>query len=503
MGVWEPNDEKVTRDKQGDLASVSHKATVRRPGVRAPIGAMKRRNGRGAKAGQGSGNVKNTQKEKQPSAVPSRAKQGGEIPARWAWVEPTVWTTRMLAALENGVKGGRWFSLMDKVYAPANLAAAWKRVRSNRGAAGVDHQSVEMFERHASKYLEELHRELREGRYRPSPVRRQWIPKPGATEGRPLGIPTVRDRIVQSALCHVLEPIWEVKFADQSYGFRPGRSCKDALRRVDELLHAGFTWVVDADIQSYYDSIDHGRLQVEVAKEIADGKVLGLVEALLEQPVMDEASRWTPEEGIPQGSSLGPLMANVYLHPVDNVMVREGYELTRYADDLVVLCRTEQEAETALARLRKEMARCGLTLHPEKTKVVDMSQPGGFDFLGYHFEYAKKWPRKKSVVKLKDNVRGLTKRNNGNSLATIIARLNAVLRGWFNYFKHSYRTTFKPLDGWVRMRLRSILRRRHKARGAGRGLSHLRWPNAYFAKLGLFTMTTARASARRSPQGAH
>jgi RNA-directed DNA polymerase len=409
----------------------------------------------------------------------------------------------MLAALETGVKGGRWFSLMDKVYAPANLAAAWKRVRSNRGAAGVDRQSVERFERHAPKYLDELHRELREGRYRPSAVRRQWIPKLGTAQGRPLGIPTVRDRIVQSALRHVLEPIWEVRFADQSYGFRPGRSCKDALRRVDELLRAGFTWIVEADIQSYYDNIDKGRLLAEVAKEVADGKVLQLVEALLEQPVMEEASKWTPEAGIPQGSSIGPLLANVYLHPVDDAIVRAGFELTRYADDQVILCRTEREAHAALARLREEMSRCGLTLHAEKTGVVDMSQPGGFDFLGYHFEGNEKRPRRKSLVKLKDNVRGLTKRNNGHSLEAIIARLNPILRGWFEYFKHSHGRTFTSLDGWVRMRLRSILRRRHKRRGVGRGWSNIRWPNAFFAKLGLFTMTTARASARQSLQRAH
>jgi RNA-directed DNA polymerase len=409
----------------------------------------------------------------------------------------------MLAALETGVKGGRWFSLMDKVYAPANLAAAWKRVRSNRGAAGVDRQSVEIFERHAPKYLDELHRELREGRYRPSAVRRQWIPKPGNAQGRPLGIPTVRDRIVQSALRHVLEPIWEVTFADQSYGFRPGRSCKDALRRVDELLRAGFTWIVEADIQSYYDSIERARMLAEVAKEVADGKVLYLVEALLEQPVMEEASKWTPEAGIPQGSSIGPLLANVYLHPVDEAMVRARFELTRYADDLVILCQTESEANEALARLREEMTRCGLTLHAEKTGVVDMSQPGGFDFLGYHFEGNEKRPRRKSLVKLKDNVRGLTKRNNGHSLEAIIARLNPILRGWFEYFKHSHRWTFTSLDGWVRMRLRCILRRRHKKRGVGRGWSNMRWPNAFFAKLGLFTMTTARASARQSLQGAH
>jgi len=409
----------------------------------------------------------------------------------------------MLAALENGVKGGRWFSLMDKVYAPANLAAGWKRVRDNRGAAGVDHQSVEQFELHATKYLGELHQELREGRYRPRPVRRQWIPKPGTNQQRPLGIPTVRDRIVQSALRHVLEPIWEAKFVDQSYGFRPGRSCKDALRRVEMLLHDGYTWVVEADIQSYYDSIDRGRLLDDVAEQVADGKVLQLVEAMLEQPVMEEASRWTPEEGIPQGSTLGPLLANVYLHTVDEEMVRAGHELTRYADDLVILCRSAQEAVTALAQLREAMIRRGLTLHPEKTRVVDMSEPGGFDFLGYHFESDKKWPRSKSLVQLKDNVRDLTKRNNGHSLEAIITRLNPVLRGWFEYFKHSYRTTFAPVDGWVRMRLRSILRRRHRQRGAGRGWSNRRWPNGYFAKLGLFTMTTARETACRSLQRAH
>jgi RNA-directed DNA polymerase len=442
-------------------------------------------------------------KEEQPSTVPARAKQDGDIVARWAWVEPTVWTPRMLAALENGVKGGRWFSLMDKVYAPANLAAAWKRVRSNRGAAGVDHQSVEAFELHAEKYLGELHQELRAGRYRPSAVRRQWIPKPGTSQRRPLGIPTVRDRIVQSALRHALEPIWEAKFANQSYGFRPGRSCKDALRRVDELLHEGFSWVVDADIQSYYDSIDPRRMMAEVAKEVADGKVLGLVEALLQQPVMEDASTWTPDEGIPQGSTVGPLLANVYLHPVDEAMGRAGHQLIRYADDQVILCKTAQEAQQALARLREEMTGRGVTLHPEKTRVVDMSQPGGFDFLGYHFERDKKWPRSKSLMKLKDNVRGLTKRNNGHCLESIIARLNPVLRGWYEYFKHSYRRTFEPVDGWVRMRLRSILRRRHRQHGAGRGRSNIRWPNAYFAKLGLFTMTTARASASRSLQGAH
>jgi len=408
----------------------------------------------------------------------------------------------MLAALDKGVKGGRWFSLMDKVYSPANLAAAWKRVRSNRGAAGVDGQSVARFERDAPKYLDELHRELRDGKYRPSAVRRRYIPKPGTAKKRPLGIPTVRDRIVQTALRHVLEPIWEVKFADQSYGFRPGRGCKDALRRVQTLLRSGSTWVVEADIQSYYDSIDHVRLLAEVAKEVADGKVLGLIEALLGQPVMEDTSKWTPEEGIPQGSTVGPLLANIYLHPLDKAMGRIGWEVTRYADDLVIQCRNEGEAHAALRRLRQEMTKLGLTLHPEKTRVLN-ARHHGFDFLGYHFEGRSLRPREKSLVSFKDRVRELTRRRDGNSLPTIIERLNAVTRGWFEYFKHSRKTIFEPLDAWIRVRLRTILKWRQKKRGIGKGRCHYVWTNDYFAKLGLFTMTTARVLARQSLKGAH
>jgi RNA-directed DNA polymerase len=421
---------------------------------------------------------------------------------KWSWVEPAAWTPRMLAALESGVKGGRWFSLMDKVYAPANLAAAWKRVRSNRGAAGVDGQSVAQFERDATKYVDALSRELREGRYRPSPVRRRWIDKLGTSKKRPLGIPTIRDRIVQSALRQVLEAIWEAKFADQSFGFRPGRSCKDALRRVQSLIRSGHKWVVDADIQSYYDSIDHGRLLEDVAKEVADGKVLGLIEKMLGQRVMDADATWTPEEGIPQGSSLGPLLANVFLHSVDEVLVREGYEVTRYADDLVILCKTKREAEWALRRLRQEMTSRGLTLHPEKTRLANVSADG-FEFLGYRFSHGGRRPREQSLVKFKDRVRELTRRLDGNSLPTIIDRLNATVRGWFEYFKHSSKRTFPPLDAWIRMRLRGILKRRHRKRGVGKGLCHFSWTNRHFANLGLFTMTTARVVASRSPSGAH
>ena len=300
----------------------------------------------------------------------------------------------------------------------------------------------------------------------------------------------------------MLEPLWEAKFAEHSYGFRPGRGCKDALRRVQALLRSGSTWVVDADIQSYYDSIDHVRLLSEVAKEVADGKVLGLIEALLGQPVMEDTAKWTPEEGIPQGSTVGPLLANVYLHPLDKAMASPGWESTRYADDLVIQCRNEGEARAALRRLRAEMAKLGLTLHPDKTRVVNAREQG-FDFLGFRFEGRSVRPRDKSLVSFKDRVRELTRRRDGNSYATIIERLNATLRGWFEYFKHSRKSTFPPLDAWIRRRLRTILNRRQKRRGIGRGRCHHVWTNSYFAKLGLFTLTIARASASQSLKGAH
>jgi RNA-directed DNA polymerase len=395
------------------------------------------------------------------------------------------------------VKGGKWFSLMDKVYSPTNLRAAWKRVARNKGAAGVDGQSVEQFAAQAESSLKWLHEELREGRYRPHPVRRQWIPKPGTEKLRPLGIPTVRDRIVQGALRNVLEPIFERRFAEHSYGFRPRRSCKDALRRVDGLLRRGFNWVVDADIQSYFDTIDRSLLMAEVKKEVADGRVVGMLEMLLEQSVMDGLREWTPEQGTPQGSVISPMLANVYLHPVDLALKQAGFEMVRYADDLVILCETEAGAHEALRLLAQAMAERRLTLHPQKTRVVDATQPGGFDFLGYHFEQGERRPRKKSLRKFKDTIRELTPRNSGHSLEDIIARLNATVRGWFGYFKHSHRWVFSSLDGWIRRRLRAILLRRHRTRGIGRGKANIRWPNAYFVALGLFTMATAREAARQ------
>ncbi|MGH9847246.1 MAG: group II intron reverse transcriptase/maturase [Blastocatellia bacterium] len=441
-------------------------------------------------------------REPKPATVSTGAKQAGEADAeifwRWTWVEPAVWTTRMLTALEQGVKGGSWFSLIDKVYTPPALEAAFRKVEANRGAAGVDHVTIEMFAANLDVNLRRLAEDLRDGSYRPQLIRRTWIPKPGSREMRPLGIPTVRDRVVQAALRAVLEPIFERDFAEHSYGFRPQRGTKDALRRVDELLKAGYTFVVDADLKSYFDTIPHTPLMAALAAKVSDGRVLALVTAFLEQGVLSEQGIEQPETGTPQGAVLSPLLSNIYLDPLDHLIASRGWVMVRYADDFVILCRSEAEARAALNCVQQWTAQAGLVLHPEKTHVVDATQKGGFDFLGYHFERGYKWPRQKSLKKLKDRLRELTCRTNGQSLDEIIRRINQTLEGWFEYFKHSHKTTFPRLDRWLRMRLRSILRKRAKGKGRGKGKDHFRWPNAFFGARGLFNLSAARAQLCQS-----
>jgi len=404
----------------------------------------------------------------------------------------------MLTALEQGVKGGQWYSLADKVYRTGNLLSAFWKIRANGGKPGVDHETVQNFEEDLETNLEKLTEELKEERYQPRAIRRAWIPKPGSKEKRPLGIPTVRDRVAQAAIRHVLEPIFEKDFAEHSYGFRPNRGCKDALRQVDELLKKGHHWVVDADLKKYFDTIPHEKLMKRVEEKIADGPVLGWIRKFLKQEIMETAETWTPEEGTPQGAVLSPLLSNIYLNPLDHLMVEKGYEMVRYADDFVVLCRSNEEAQRALEEVRGWVNEAGLTLHPEKTRIVDARERGGFDFLGYHFERGYKWPRKKSLTKLKDTIRDKTRRNNGHSLEEIIGDLNETTRGWFEYFKHSHKATFESIDGWIRMRLRSILRIRQKRRGCGRGWDHQRWPNRFFEEQGLFSMATAHGTICQS-----
>src|SRR5215475_5053582 len=429
-------------------------------------------------------------------------RRGMHMTRDWTWTEPTVWTSRMLAALDQGVRGGKWYSLIDKVQSETTLEAAFTSVAANKGAAGVDHVSVERFAKDKDANLTRLSEELRQGSYRPQQIRRHYIPKLGSTEMRPLGIPTVRDRTVQTALRMVLEPIFERDFAAHSYGFRPNRGCKDALRRVQELLNGGYNIIVDVDLKSYFDTIPKDRLMALIRQKVADTQVLALIESFLEQGVLDGNKEWTPEQGTPQGAVVSPLLSNIYLDPLDHLMAERGFEMVRYADDFVVMCRTLEEATAALALLKEWTASAGLTLHPTKTRLVD-ERKDGFDFLGYHFEAGKRWPRTKSRKKLRDTIRAKTKRTSGHSMTQIIADVNRTLRGWFEYFKHSYRTTFRMEDGFVRRRLRSILRKRSHRKGSAKanGADQTRWTNTYFAALGLFSLQQAHVVARQSPRG--
>jgi len=405
----------------------------------------------------------------------------------------------MLAVLGNGIKGGKWYSLIDKVYRPSTLHRAWQRIAANKGASGVDGQSVERFGANAGKYLNELSDAIRSGAYCPEAVRRVQIPK-GAGKTRPLGIPTVKDRIVQTAVKMVIEPIFEQEFLSVSYGFRPNKGCKDALREVDRLVKAGFTHVVDADLAGYFDSIPQDALLARVSEQVSDGRVLGLLQSWLKQDVMEGAKRWTPVAGTPQGAVISPLLANIYLHPLDKLITSLGFHMVRYADDFVILCRNGEDAQAALRHVQSWVEANGLTLHPDKTHLGDCRNKGeGFEFLGYRFECGKRTVRKKSLQALRDKVRSKTKRSCGKSMTMVIADLNPMLRGWFAYFKHAGKWILPKIDGFVRRWLRAIQRQQLKRPGMGRcHADHKRWPNVYFAERGLYIMTAHAQTASQS-----
>jgi len=405
----------------------------------------------------------------------------------------------MLQALEDGVKGNKWFSLIDKVWNADNLSAAWMKAWANEGSAGVDGQSLKQFTQNLSEQLDRLQQELKTGQYRPQPGLRHWIPKPGSTEKRPLGVPAVRDRIVQGAIRNVIEPIFERHFAQHSYGFRPGRGCKDALRRVDRLLEEGQTWVVDVDLKSYFDTIPQEALMQRVGEYISDGRVMEILWQYLKVGVMDEMKGWEPtEKGTPQGAVISPLLANLYLNPLDHRMAEAGYSMTRYADDFIIQCRSEEQAIEARKEIQRWTTENGLIVHPTKTRIVDANAKGGFDFLGYHFERGMRWPRKKSWDKFREAIRQKTHRTKGQSIQRVIAELRPTLLGWFEYFKHSHPTTFRTVDSWIRGRLRSILRKQQGKKGKARGSDHQRWPNAYFDQLGFYSLVKAREMVLQS-----
>jgi len=411
-------------------------------------------------------------------------------------IKVTAWSDCMLAALVNGVKGNKWFSLIDKIISRDTMLAAWELVERNQGAAGVDKVTIEKFGLKYPQYLTEMQNDVKSGVYKPLQIRRVYIPK-GDGKMRPLGIPCVKDRIVQCAIKLIIEPIFENEFVENSFGFRPGKGCKDALRKVQENLDQGYVHVVDADLSSYFDTIPHENLMERVQEKIADGKVLKLIRGFLEQGILEECKEWIPESGCPQGAVLSPLLSNVYLHPLDQLMIEKGIRMVRYADDFVIMCKTKEEAQMAFIIAEEWVKKNGLSFNQNKTHIGNCQIPGeGFEFLGYRFDNNERQVRKKSLNKFKDKIRELTRRNNGRSLDQIIFKLNQVLVGWFGYFKHAHKWTFGTLDGWIRRRLRAILKKHKKEKGMGKTLNdHVRWPNKFFAEKGLFSLEMARKRA--------
>ena len=440
---------------------------------------------------------------KPSSPTASRAGDPEAKPTREvsSWANRDIWTNRMLDALTVGVRGGRWHALIDKVTSDMNLYVSACKVVGKKGSAGVDRQSTEDFSANQMVEIKQLQEQLRSGTYRPQAVRRVRIPKPGSDQTRPLGIPTVRDRVVQTALVHVIEPIFDSEFHDRSFGFRHGRSCHDALQVVEELLEDGHVYVVDADLQGYFDTIPKDRLMQLIEVKISDRRLLGLIRGFLDQPILEELQEWTPEAGVPQGAVLSPLLSNLYLNELDHRMAELGYEMVRYADDFVILCRSQEQAEAALEEVKRFVREAGLTLHPDKTHIVD-SREKSFDFLGYSFRGKLRFPRAKSHRKLVDTIRRLTPRKSGQSLEATIAEINRTTRGWFTYFRHCTWNIFGDYDGMIRRRLRDQLRKRHR-RNPKRLCRKQRWPNAYFSDRGYYSLRVAHVDYVQSLEGHH
>ena len=425
-----------------------------------------------------------------PVPVPFLANPAGEPPGIDQWAHRAVWTERMLETLlEKKVRGGKWYTLIDKVFCSLNLFCSAHKVLGRKGAAGVDRQTCLDFAEHEREELQWLQKELRDGSYRPAAVLRKWVPKAGSSKKRPLGIPTVRDRVVQTALVQVIEPILDATFDDRSFGFRQGRGCHGALRCVEEWLEAGYVYVVDADLKGYFETIPKDRLLDLVKQKLSDRRVLGLVERFLNQGIMEEMRQWIPEAGVPQGAVLSPVLSNAYLNPLDYRMADLGFQMVRYADDFVLLCRTPEDAEAALAEVHCWVEDNGLRLHPEKTHIVD-SREKSFSFLGYSFRGRFRFPRAKSHRKFVDRIHELTPRKSGASLEETLQRLNRSTQGWFNYFRHCHWNIFENYDGMIRRRLRRMLLKRNRRNRKRLSRTH-RWPNAFFTDHGFTSLNDA------------
>lgn len=355
-------------------------------------------------------------------------------------------------------KKRKWYSLIDKIWAYPNLEQAFYDVKKNRGAHGVDNVTIKEFELDLEHNLRVLQQSVRDKTYRAKPVRRVYIPKADGTQ-RPLGIPTVEDRVLQAAVKRKIEPIFEEKFLPCSFGFRPNRSAHMAIMKIRKDLLDGYTFVIDADIKTYFDSIPHEKLLALVKEEIVDSSVLDLIIQFLKSGILENGIVHESNTGSPQGGVISPLLANIYLHPMDEIMTSRGHRITRYADDFVICCKTQKGAERVLKSVKRILENeLGLVVHPTKTKIVDnLCEP--FTFLGYTFKKGYfHIPSEQAIKKFKDKVRDITKKNLTVNLEEFIkGRLNPVLRGWGRYFGIGFsKTLFINLDKWVRRRLRMI-----------------------------------------------
>jgi group II intron reverse transcriptase/maturase len=367
---------------------------------------------------------------------------------------------------------------------------AWRAVRRNRGAAGIDKVSIQMFEQNLDANLDRLMRELKQGSFEPLPARRVYIPKDArGTKFRPLGIPAVRDRVAQEVLRRLLNPVFEAQFHDHSYGFRPGRSCHDAVEKVLELGRQGYRWVLDADISGFFDNLSHSAIMRELSDVVADGNILRLVEKFLRAGVMEGGKIRPTQVGTPQGGVVSPLLANIALNVLDWHLYALGFRFVRYADDFVVLCRTEGEAKEALATVERLLAdRLGLALSAEKTKVTRFHE--GFSFLGFDIKSRFVRMRAKSVENFKTKVRRITRRSH-NLDAEMIEKLNRVIRGTANYFATPWShcgDAYRSLDRWIRMRLRCMKFDRKSQ------VDNVRIRLKHFRHIGLLSLSDLRAA---------
>jgi len=392
---------------------------------------------------------------------------------------------RRLVDWINPTEARKVHSLIDKVYKRKNLEIAWERVKANQGAGGVDGESIEAFGEQLEERLDQLHEELRTDSYTPQPVRRAHIPKAGKPgEHRTLGIPTIYDRVCQQALLNRLEPIFEPVFDEANFGYRPGRSTKDALRKVWKEIEAGREWIVDADLKDFFGSVEHEKLLALVAQRVSDGRVLRLIEAMLTAGSYGEGRLFATDRGTPQGGVVSPLLSNILLTPFDWEMRRKGYQLTRYADDWVISCTSAAEARAALVAASRVLKMLGVNINPRKTRIVHVRQ--GFEFLGYKIKRGSRqmrlptskirsgaqpgrlyaYPRGKSIRHFKDQIRRLTRRKAPLSTQELIEQLNPVVRGWGHHYKRAHvRKLFHRLDGWIVRRIWSQRFRRWRCCG--------------------------------------